>query len=247
MRLIPRFRKRLEVNPNQVGLLYREKVFQETLKPGVYRMFDPFDRYELLTFSTAEQQATVTNQEVLSRDNVAFRFSFIITYRLVDAEKLIAKLNFDDARYPFLDLAQRYISHPLQIKIRQDISQIDSEQINEKRTDWEEISSDEINRELETYGIEVLKAQMLDVTFPKSIQELFAKQLEARIRSKTDLENARTAVATARALKNAAELMQGDDSIRFFQYMETISKIAAKGKHTFLIGEMPPAVKVKEP
>lgn len=78
-----------------------------------------------------------------------------------------------------------------------------------------------------------------DLTFPKNIQGLFARHLEAKIRAKADLENARTAVATARALKNASELMKGDDNIRFFQFMETISKIAEKGRHTFLVGEFP--------
>jgi hypothetical protein len=78
----------------------------------------------------------------------------------------------------------------------------------------------------------------LKYTLPKSIQDLFAKNLEAKIRAKSDLENARTTVAVARALKNASELMKDDDNIRFFQLLETISKIAEKGKHTFMIGDV---------
>ena len=46
-------------------------------------------------------------------------------------------------------------------------------------------------------------------------------------------------MAAARALKNASELMKGDDNIRFFQYLETINKIASKGRHTFMIGDVP--------
>ena len=82
-------------------------------------------------------------------------------------------------------------------------------------------------------------AQLIDITFPKAIQDLFARLLDSKIRAKSELENARTAVATARALKNASELMKGDENIKFFQYLETISKIADKGKHTFVIGEVP--------
>jgi hypothetical protein len=77
-----------------------------------------------------------------------------------------------------------------------------------------------------------------DLTFPKNIQDLFARQLESKIRGKSDLENARTQVATARALKNASELMKDDENIRFFQFIETITKIADKGKHTFVIGDL---------
>ena len=54
----------------------------------------------------------------------------------------------------------------------------------------------------------------------------------------TDLENARTAVASARTLKNAADLMKENEYIKFIKYMETITKIAEKGKNTFVIGEM---------
>jgi regulator of protease activity HflC (stomatin/prohibitin superfamily) len=77
-----------------------------------------------------------------------------------------------------------------------------------------------------------------DITFPKNIQDLFAKQLEAKIRGRADLENARTAVATARALKNASELMKDDENIKFVQLLETITKIAEKGKHTFVVGDL---------
>ena len=72
-------------------------------------------------------------------------------------------------------------------------------------------------KEASEFGILIEQAQLRDLTFPKSIQDLFAKQLEAKIKAKTDLENARTSVATARTLKNASELMKDDDNVRFFQ------------------------------
>lgn len=45
-------------------------------------------------------------------------------------------------------------------------------------------------------------------------------------------------MATARALKNASELMKDDQNIRFLQLLETLTKIAAKGNHTFVLGEL---------
>ncbi|MDX2128683.1 MAG: SPFH domain-containing protein [Chloroherpetonaceae bacterium] len=86
-------------------------------------------------------------------------------------------------------------------------------------------------------GIMIEQIQIRDITFPKTIQDLFAKHLEAKIKAKSELENARTAVAAARALKNASELMKDDENIRFFQMIETLNKIAEKGKHTFMIGD----------
>jgi len=110
--------------------------------------------------------------------------------------------------------------------------------LNEKRADWTDLKPEEIQSKTNEFGVEIENIQIRDITFPKSIQELFARHLEAKIRAKADLENARTAVATARALKNASEMMKNDENIRFFQTLETITKIAEKGKHTFMIGDI---------
>ncbi|MEZ5428403.1 MAG: hypothetical protein R2747_19190 [Pyrinomonadaceae bacterium] len=35
-----------------------------------------------------------------------------------------------------------------------------------------------------------------------------------------------------------SELMKGDENIKFVQLPETITKIADKGKHTFVVGDL---------
>jgi regulator of protease activity HflC (stomatin/prohibitin superfamily) len=110
--------------------------------------------------------------------------------------------------------------------------------LNDKRNELLDVVPESLQRELRDYGIEIVRLMLRDVTFPKTVQDLFSRQLEAKIRAKADLENARTAVASARALKNAAELMKDDENIKFFQLLETITKIAEKGKHTFVIGDL---------
>lgn len=230
---------RFEVQPNEKGYLYDKKRLVRTLDPGIYKYLDPWQTKELVTLSTVEQETTVTNQEVLTSDGIALRFSFLVGYRIVDGEKLLGKLNFNTLNLYLLSELTTLIGRRLQIRARHLIASIDSGQLNEKREEIANLKSKELNTEMADYGVEVLRAEILDLTFPKAIQDLFARQLEAKIRAKADLENARTAVASARALKNAADLMQGDESIRFFQYLETITKIAAKGKHTFMIGDMP--------
>ena len=78
-----------------------------------------------------------------------------------------------------------------------------------------------------------------DVTFPKAIQALFSKRLESKIRAQSDLENARTTVSAARALKNASAMLSGDQTVLFLQYLETLTRIADKGNHTFHIEGLP--------
>ncbi|MCP9494220.1 MAG: slipin family protein [Pyrinomonadaceae bacterium MAG19_C2-C3] len=235
------FRRTFSVPPNHTGFLYKKNRLVLKLEPGIYRIFDWRNETQLLTLPTTNKLQTVTNQEVLTSDNVALRFSYFIEYRIGNPDRFITKFN---VTHQFTATAEaEQLMHSLtQVHLRRIIAQISSEELNERRDTLLETVPETLRTELADYGIEVVRLTLRDISFPKQIQDLFARHLEAKIRAKADLENARTAVATARALKNATELMKGDDNIRFFQYLEAITKIADKGKHTFIIGELPAGV-----
>ncbi|MDH6303919.1 regulator of protease activity HflC (stomatin/prohibitin superfamily) [Parabacteroides sp. PF5-5] len=231
------FKKKHSVKPNMIGFLYRNNTFEEKLSPGVYKIRDWNDTTELFCLPETAKLVTVTNQEVLSKDNIAFRFSFYYFYKIVDGEKFLSNFSLDRKTPYIINEAEVILSNIMQQQIRQIIAGMDSETLNEKRNEIANFKSEEMDKQVAVFGVEIEQALLKDITFPKSIQDLFAKHLEAKIRAKAELENARTTVATARALKNASELMKGDENIKFIQWMETITKIADKGKHTFVIGD----------
>jgi len=150
----------------------------------------------------------------------------------------LASLPLTGPYFSIIQEAEQRLYNIVQLYIRNRIAELDSETLNEKRGELVDFKTEEMANEVSEFGITVEQAQLRDLTFPKSIQDLFAKHLEAKIRAKSELENARTAVATARALKNASELMKDDENIKFLQIIETIAKIAEKGKHTFMIGDI---------
>lgn len=236
MKLFP---KRLEVAANQRGYLYHNHRLERTLGPTILRQWDPFDRRTLVVLPTTPRMVVVTNQEILTKDSVALRLSFLVVYRITDGETFLGRFELGRPAAYVIAEAEQLISHAFQLALRKKVAAIESEQLNEKRAEIDDLRAESIDAELKSIGVAIEMAQLRDVTFPKNIQDLFARQLESKIRARSDLENARTAVATARAFKNAAELMQGDGSVRFFQYMETLTKIAAKGSHTFVVGEVP--------
>jgi regulator of protease activity HflC (stomatin/prohibitin superfamily) len=234
MKLLPH---KFSVAPNYVGYLFRKNRFDAKLEPGIYRYFDPLGEMHLIVLPTTIRIQNVVNQEVLTQDNIALRFSYFIEHRIADPDKYMTRFavrKSADGAYE----AEQLLHSLTQVYLRDLISQIESEALNDKRAELLNVVPDALRRELADYGIELVRLMLRDVTFPKTIQDLFARHLEAKIRAKADLENARTAVATARALKNAAELMKDDENIRFFQLLETITKIADKGRHTFVIGDV---------
>lgn len=165
------------------------------------------------------------------------RFSYIIEYRISDSDKYIERFDLHNAFGPTVE-AEQLLHSLTQVYLRELIAKIPSDQANEKRDELLGTVPEVLQRELKEYGLEIVRLMLRDITFPKSIQDLFARQLESRVRARADLENARTAVATARTLKNASELMKDDDNIKFFQLLETITKISEKGKHTFVVGDL---------
>ena len=247
MRILPR---KISVAPNHVAFLFRNNRLERQLDAGVYRVWQGFDEIDVISLPLAERVSIVTNQEVLTKDNIALRFSYVIWYCVADGQKFLQ--NFNVFQYGkdyvakqegnsstwFFSETEQAIHVLSQIYLREQIAEIESEALNEKRAEIFAAIPDSLKNELAERGVEVTNLMLRDITFPKNIQDLFAKQLEAKIRGRADLENARTAVATARALKNASELMKDDENIKFMQMLETITKIAEKGKHTFVFGDV---------
>ena len=231
------FYKELEVAPGCVGLLFNKNVFQKELPAGIYK-FSPWEKVHIVSLSQKLRTTRVVNQEVLTADNIALRFSFYIAYKLDNA-----KLFVDNFGVGADNFAEQQMVAVAQVLLRQRIAAFNSENLNECRNDITDFKEADFCNEVAALGLKIIKTQLIDITFPKSVQDLFSRVLESKIRATSELENARTAVATARALKNASELMKGDENIKFFQYLETITKIADKGKHTFVIGEVPQHLK----
>lgn len=232
------FYKKFSVRPNYIGYLYQKNQFKARLEPGVYRFFDFFLDLDFVTLPTISKIFSVTNQEVLTKDNIALRFSYIIEYKISDEQRLISKFDILRTKINLMGEAEGIMHYFSQVFLREVIARIDSQELNEKRHNIVQDIPEGLNNELNDYGLTIKRLRLRDITFPKMIQDLFAKQLEAKIRAKTELENARTTVATARAFKNASEIMKSDDNIKFLKYLETINQIASKGKHTFIVGEL---------
>ena len=231
-------RKKVAVPPNSIGYLFKKNRLYKRLEPGIYYYFDFKWQLNAVVFSTLEQLVTVTNQEVITKDNISLRLSYLVEYQIIDSDRLISKFDLF-AKYPSLVQRIESLVHNLsQIYLRDAIASIDSQELNQQRAEVLTQIPEALQAKLSQYGITVHQLAIRDIFFPKAIQKLFAQELASKIRAKTDLENARTAVATARTLKNMAKLMEKDPNIRFLQWLETVSKIAQQGNHTFHLGEV---------
>ena len=116
------FYKELEVAPGCVGLLFKKNVFQQELPAGIYK-FSPWEKVHILSLSQKLRSTRVVNQEVLTADNIALRFSFYIAYKL-DNTKLFVD-NFGVGADNFA-IAEQQVVAIAQVLLRQKIAAIHS-------------------------------------------------------------------------------------------------------------------------
>lgn len=238
------FCTRLAVPPNCRGYVYKRNSFLKELHPGIEYFLDPLRYLSLYLVPTQELVISAENQEVLTKDLIAFRFSYSVSFSITEPQKLMSIADLSSLSASGVsNLSYQAITKvhlESQVILRERIAQIDSQEINARRSELFDGCIEQLTLALKEYGITPTRVWLRDITFPKRILELFAQELESQIRARADLENARTRVAAARALKNAGEILKGDPTVNYMQYLETITKIASAGKHTFVIGEQPP-------
>lgn len=230
--------RRVDVLPSQVGVLYRGNRKVRDLGPGIYRPFDPRREVRVYTLSTAPQTFPVHSQEALTQDGIAFRFSYTVRYVVTEADRAMAQVNlgvYPDPTSQIQGLVHAYV----QAAVKDRVAALTSEAITDDRSVLADLRTPALDAQTAQLGVQVREVLLRDVTFPKAIQHLFSKRLEARIRAQSDLENARTTVAAARALKNASSMLADDPAVLFLQYLETLTKIAETGSHTFHIEGAP--------
>ena len=87
------WRVRFSVSPNEIGYLYRRNRLDVKLDAGIYDYFDYQNVLKLVALPTTNRIQNVLNQEVLTKDNIALRFSFFIEYNISDSDKFLAKFN----------------------------------------------------------------------------------------------------------------------------------------------------------
>lgn len=222
------FWQNYEINPGELGLLYENGVFIKTLNSGKFSFFNPFKDSKIYKIPSSNIMLNITNQEILSDDNIAFRLSFFVDFRIVEPKICFEKIGFDEFEY---NLKER-VATISKIYIREIISKLESSEILSRNFEFNTLS---LNESLANLGIEILNIDIVDISFPKKIGELFAKELEAKFRAKTDLENARTVTATLRALKNAASMIKDDENLKFLQKLELLNRAVEKGSNTLNI------------
>ncbi|MDP2815891.1 MAG: SPFH domain-containing protein [Rectinemataceae bacterium] len=228
-----------KIQEGSVGIYARKHNFGavQLIPSGIFSYFDIHNLDYFGTITVSERMLSVSDQAALTKDLITLHTTYSVRYKVSDPLKVIKKFGLPEVSQSFFIDNQYYefLYRQAQIVARQFIAETDSEEINAKRDSFSASLTSKLQEMLEDSGLTCIDFALRDIAFPKNVQGIMARRLEAKVDAHVAMETSRTQVASARALKNAAILIRESPEITGIQQRALIEKIAGTGQHEFVL------------
>ena len=166
---------------------------RSVLGPGINFIIPFLDRVRHKV-SVLERQLPSMGQDAITSDNVLVQVETSVFYRIIEPEKTVYRIRDVDAA----------ISTTVQGIVRSEIGRMELDQLQANRATLIDAVRDQVAQQVDDWGIEVTRAEILDVNLDAATRSAMAQQLNA--------ERARRAQVTeAEGLKRAVELQADAD------------------------------------
>ena len=158
------------------------------LKPGI-NMIVPFLDVVAHRISILERQLPTASQDAITKDNVLVRVDTSVFYRITEPEKTVYRIRDVDAA----------IATTVAGIVRAEIGKMDLDEVQSNRNEMIGTIKTLVESAVDDWGIEVTRAEILDVNLDQATRDAMMQQLNA--------ERARRAQVTeAEGAKRAVEL-----------------------------------------
>ncbi|MFH2001790.1 MAG: slipin family protein, partial [Planctomycetota bacterium] len=165
------------VEPNRVGLYFRDGNYISTLNPGEHAFWKNAGKITVHNLDMRESVLDIAGQEIMTADKVSLRLNAVLTYRIIDPLKMVTSV--DDAR--------QALYRDAQLALRAEVGTRELDTLLSEK--------DMVARELEAYlktrasqfGLEVLSLGIRDLILPGEMKALMNKVTEARKAAEANL------------------------------------------------------------
>ena len=213
------------ITEGEHGLLLKNGAFQRILGPGKYRIW-PFTGVHILVVDTRRATLQMTNQKMLTSDNVAVTLSLVAQYEITDPRAAV--LGVEDFN------AQLYLD--VQLAARNALVGMTLDQV---LTDRGALGI-ELQKSVEpvalAYGVTVHSVGVKDVIFSPNLRNLLMKEVETRRLAQAALNSAREEAAATRSLLNTARLIEAHPALLRLRELEVARAAVQTGGNTLVIG-----------
>jgi regulator of protease activity HflC (stomatin/prohibitin superfamily) len=206
------------------ALRYRKGHLVDLVGPGRYRIYRRTTMLEPVDLRPTA--LAITGQEIVTSDGATLKLSLAAVYRITDP-----KLAKNEQRF-----FEKLLYLELQLALRSLVAQKTADALLEARSSVGEELVEAVAPKAVKLGVELLSADLKDISLPGELRRAFGQVLQARKEGQAALERTRAETAAPRNLANAAgliadrpELMQ----LRLLQQLESLSG------HTLVFGFSP--------
>jgi regulator of protease activity HflC (stomatin/prohibitin superfamily) len=224
MSLIERSFPRVTVLEFERGLQYVRGHFTGVVGPGQYRSWT--STTSIRKVDIRPKILSVGGQEVLSADGIAIKVSVAVRYRVADPAMAVNGVeNYEVALYTAVQLALRLA-----------IASAPLETLLQARTTLGKDITEQATGAATAAGLELLAAEIKDLTLPGELKRIFAQVAHARQEGLAALEKARGETAALRHLANAAQMLDRNPSLMQLRVLQAFGQHAG---NTLVLGVPP--------
>src|SRR5581483_8980401 len=160
--------------------------------PGAYGFWTAVSMPRIEVLELRRQTVEVAGQEILTRDKVTIRVNISAVYEIADPIT---------ARAALKDVSE-YLYRALQIAVRQSLGKRTLEEVLAEKTNIDEAVSEEVRREMQTFGVRVSAISLKDIILPGDIREILNQVVTAEKQAQANLIRRREETAATRSLLN---------------------------------------------
>ena len=209
---------KITVDRYETALLFFDGRYVRTLQPGTYTFWKNDVKVSAEYGDMRLTSLDVSGQEMLTRDKVTLRVSFVCNYRVTDLLRAVTEVgNYSCQIYTAAQLALReYVgSHRLDeiLENKQEMSAQVCARLKEKQ---------------ESFFVEISDGDVKDIILPGEIRSIMNTVLVAEKRAQANVITRREEVASTRSLLNTAKLMEENATLYKLKELEYIERICEK-------------------
>jgi regulator of protease activity HflC (stomatin/prohibitin superfamily) len=193
--------------------------------PGLFVVW-PWERAQRVDIRVTT--LPIQPQDCITNDNVTVRVDAVAYFFVSQPIKSV--VNVRDYMQATLQIAQT--------TLRSVIGQVELDQLLAHRNEVNMRIREIIDKQTETWGIEVTVVEVKDIELPESMQRAMARQAEAEREKRAKIIHAQGEVQAAEGLQQAAEKMAQQPAALQLRYLQTLTEIASE-KNSTIIFPMP--------
>ena len=207
--------KRIEVQAEQVALVFVDGVFARKLAAGSHAFWNVGPKIEGKLIDLRRQSLEVAGQELLTKDRVTIRVNLSVIYKVVDPVAAVTGTK------DFVETLYR----EAQFALRRTLGAMSLDQILAEKVD---VDVTAVREAMGPLGVEVSELAMKDVILPGEMRDILNKVVAAEKEAEANVIRRREETNATRSLLNTAKVMAENPVMLRLKELEALQELAGK-------------------